>query len=107
VEFAVNLLAPEFQEFVQLREFRGDVQVLPDEGLQDGGVVRQVVQDFGGGQAIITQLQGETHQLCSIKRLLALIPEIHKSATKTKGGIKKKRCENSKLALNRGDCCRA
>src|SRR5437868_1143043 len=43
VQFAFDVAAPELEEFAELREFGGEVEFLPDEGLQQGGMVRQPV----------------------------------------------------------------
>src|ERR1700761_283137 len=58
---ALDLPGPEVQELVQHGISRGDVQILPDVGLQHVGMVRQVVQDLGCGQAIILRLPDRGH----------------------------------------------
>ena len=57
VEFAFELGGPEVEEFAEDREGWGDVEVLPDIGLQKARVIGQVIEDFGGGEAIVLQLQ--------------------------------------------------
>ena len=55
VELALDVAAPEFQEPAQLREVRGNVELLPDEALQQIGMVRQTVDDLRGRQTIIAK----------------------------------------------------
>ena len=56
VKLAVEVTAPEFEEPAQLGEIRGKVELLPDEALQQVGVVRQMVDYLRGRQSIIAQL---------------------------------------------------
>lgn len=56
-----QVAAPEIQKFVQHRVAWGDIEVLPDEGLQQAGVVRQMIQDLRGGQAIVGWMPDEPH----------------------------------------------
>lgn len=55
-ELAVERGLPEGEEAVELGKERRPVIVLPDELLQDRGMVRQAVEDAGGGQAIAGDL---------------------------------------------------
>ena len=55
VELALDVAAPEFQEPAQLREVRGNIELLPDEALQQIGMVRQTVDDLRGRQTIIAK----------------------------------------------------
>jgi len=55
VKLALDIAAPEFQKAVQLREIRGNIELLPDEALQQVGMIRQMVDDFRGRQSIIAQ----------------------------------------------------
>jgi hypothetical protein len=55
MKLALDIAAPEFQKPVQLREVRSDIKLLPDEALQQVGMIRQMVDDFGGRQSIIAQ----------------------------------------------------
>ena len=59
MQLALEIVAPEIEEFVQHGQARGEVVILPEVGLQQAGMVRQVVEDFGGDQAIIVELQVE------------------------------------------------
>src|ERR1043165_1551907 len=54
-----ELLDPEGQEALQLREFREQVVVLPDLGLTKPGVVGTPVQDLSGCQPVAAQLSFE------------------------------------------------
>ena len=53
VELAFEIAAPEFEKAAQLREVRSNVQLLPDEALQQVRMIRQTVDDLRGGQTII------------------------------------------------------
>jgi hypothetical protein len=48
VERAVEIFGPEIEKLVQFGEFGRVVEFLPDETLQDAGVIGHVIQDFGG-----------------------------------------------------------
>ena len=61
VELALELAGPEVQELAEHRVLRGEVQVLPEIGLEQARVVRQVVEDFGGGEAVVPELQTDGH----------------------------------------------
>jgi hypothetical protein len=55
VKLAFDIVAPEFQKAAQLRKIRGEIELLPDETLQQIGVIRQTVDDLRGGQTIIAK----------------------------------------------------
>jgi hypothetical protein len=55
VKLAFDIAAPEFQKAAQLRKVRGKIELLPDEALQQIGVIRQTVDDLRGGQTIIAK----------------------------------------------------
>jgi hypothetical protein len=55
VELAFDIAAPEFQKAAQLREVRGNIELLPDEALQKVGMIRQMVDDLRGRQTIIAK----------------------------------------------------
>jgi hypothetical protein len=61
MQVALDFPLPEIQELVQHGIARGDVEVLPDKCLKHARMIRQVVEDFGGGQAIILQLPNRSH----------------------------------------------
>ncbi|OWV71692.1 hypothetical protein ATY76_31030 [Rhizobium sp. R339] len=52
----IELFLPELQEAAHLGKIGGEVVILPDVGLQNRRVVRQVVEDLGGRQTIALQL---------------------------------------------------
>src|SRR5665213_954424 len=54
---AVDFPPPEGEKAAQHRIARRDVELLPDEALQQIWVIGQVIEDFGRGQAIAFQLQ--------------------------------------------------
>ena len=56
VQWAFELLEPEIEEFVQLREYRAPVIALPDIGLQKPGVIWPPVQDVGCRQSLPFEL---------------------------------------------------
>jgi len=66
---AVDVVAPEIEEALQLRIARRQVQLLPQEGLQQPRVIGQVVQDLRRGQAVALQLTFEIgHPFTSFQR---------------------------------------
>ena len=38
---------------------RGEIIILPEIGLQQAGMIRQMIEDLGGHQTVIAQLQVE------------------------------------------------
>ena len=56
VQLAVQRAVPEIEEALQLGEARGHVVFLPDIGLEQGGMVGQVIEDLRGGQAVAVEL---------------------------------------------------
>jgi hypothetical protein len=59
VKNPVELVRPEIQEAVKFRKLRRQVVLLPDVALQDRGVVGQVIEDLGRGQAVALELLAE------------------------------------------------
>src|SRR5215831_7352281 len=55
MEPAFDIAAPEFEKSTQFGEVRGNIELLPDEALQQVGMVRQVIDDLRGRQPIIAQ----------------------------------------------------
>src|SRR5271166_249964 len=55
VKLTLDIAAPEFQKAAQLRKIRGNIELLPDEALQQVGMIRQMVDDLCGRQSIIAQ----------------------------------------------------
>ena len=53
IKLAFQLSFPKLQEFVQDRKAWGNVQILPDIGLQQGWMVGYMVDYFRRGQAVI------------------------------------------------------
>src|SRR3954470_5609776 len=49
---AVELGLPEIQERPELRKMREQIELLPDESLDDVRVIRKVIEDFCGREAI-------------------------------------------------------
>ncbi len=69
-KFPIQRGFPEMQEFLQNREARRDIQILPDIALQQGRMVGQVVENFGGGQPIILELFVEVANTFNVHRLI-------------------------------------
>src|SRR5260221_10559008 len=65
VQLALDVLFPEFEELAQLGKIRGEVEFLPDEALQQGGMVRQPVDDLRGGDPVPFGLQLEEGHVCA------------------------------------------
>src|SRR6266851_180577 len=57
MQSALDVVTPELEEFVQLRIIGGEVEFLPDEGLEQRGMVRHAVDDLGGGEPVPPRLQ--------------------------------------------------
>ena len=55
VKLALKIAAPEFQKTAQLGKVGGDIELLPDEALQQVGMIRQMIDDLCGRQPIIAQ----------------------------------------------------
>ena len=55
VQFPFDIAAPVFKKAPQLREVRRDIELLPDEALQEVGMIRHVIDDLRGRQPIIAQ----------------------------------------------------
>ncbi len=56
MQLAVNLMRPEIEKLVQARESRRQIVFLPDEALQQIGMIRHVVENFRRCQPVIVQL---------------------------------------------------
>jgi hypothetical protein len=56
VQRPVELFPPECQEFDQDRKLRGKVVVLPDIGLQQARIIRQMIENTRGGEPISREL---------------------------------------------------
>src|SRR5690349_25152203 len=68
MELALVVGAPELQEAVQLGKIRSEVELLPDKALQQIGVVRHPVDDFGRGQPLLNKVGdgGTSGLLCLV-----------------------------------------
>jgi hypothetical protein len=56
VQLALDVPDPEIEKLAQLGKVRGQIVVLPQEGLQQRRVIRQMIGDLGGCQAIAAEL---------------------------------------------------
>ena len=52
----MEVVGPEIEKFSQARIIRRPVEPLPDKGLQQTGMVGQVIENFRRGQPIAVQL---------------------------------------------------
>src|SRR6266436_773478 len=59
MQLALDIADPEFEEAAENRILRRQVHVLPDEALQQARMIRQVIEDFRRGQAIVDELQAQ------------------------------------------------
>ena len=50
IERSIEIGGPEMQEMQEFRKFGREIEVLPDIGLQQTGIIRQPVQDLCGGE---------------------------------------------------------
>ena len=55
VKLALKIAAPEFQKTAQLGEIRGNVELLPDEALQQVWMIRHMIDDLRGRQSVIAR----------------------------------------------------
>ena len=55
VQFPLDIATPVFEKAAQLGEVRSDIELLPDEALQQVGMIRHVIDDLCGRQSIIAQ----------------------------------------------------
>src|SRR6266851_2856304 len=63
MQLALDVARPEVEEAPQDREFRRNVQMLPDEALQEGWVVGQMIEDLRRRHPVALQLQPQiTHR---------------------------------------------
>src|SRR5438270_12935960 len=65
MKLALDVAAPEFKEPAELGKVRSEVELRPDEALQQIGMVRHAVDDLGGGQPILTKLGNGGHSVSS------------------------------------------
>lgn len=52
----LDILDPEVEEPVQFGVMGCDVEMLPDESLQHAGMIRHMVDDLGGREAVAVEL---------------------------------------------------
>src|SRR6185312_16502248 len=62
MQLAIDVLAPEVEEFAELGELGRGVEFLPDESLQLFGFVGQAIDDLGRGQPVSGGVRGSTHR---------------------------------------------
>src|SRR6516162_180709 len=55
MEFALDVVAPEIKKPAQLGKIRGKIELLPDEALQQIGMIGKMVDDLRGGQPILAK----------------------------------------------------
>jgi hypothetical protein len=70
MQLAFQLARPEFEEFRQAGIVGCPIHILPDVALQDCGMVGQPIQDFGGGEAVVTELKSQAHSVVLAADLL-------------------------------------
>ena len=57
VQLALNAVAPEFEKALQFRVIRRQVEFLPDEALQQGRMVGEMIDDLRRGEPVPFELQ--------------------------------------------------
>src|SRR5438128_10463943 len=65
MQLALEVAAPEFEEALEFGIIRREVEFLPDEALQQGGMVRQVIDDLCGGEPVPPNLQLVSGHVCT------------------------------------------
>src|SRR5437660_11003120 len=73
MQLALDVAAPELEESVEFGKFGGEVEFLPDEGLEQRRVVRQAVNDLGRRQPIAPGLELEEGHVAPHVRSVASI----------------------------------
>lgn len=68
MEFALDVVAPEIKKPAQLGKIRGKIELLPDETLQQIGVIWKTVDDLRGRQSIIARRLIVVVHLCAFVR---------------------------------------
>jgi hypothetical protein len=56
IERAFQVIFPECQEGFEAREFRSEIKILPDEGLQEMEMIGHAIEDFRSGETVPLQL---------------------------------------------------
>jgi hypothetical protein len=56
VNSRLDIFDPKVEETVQLGVMGGDVEMLPDESLQQAGMIRHMIDDLGGREAVAVEL---------------------------------------------------
>jgi hypothetical protein len=63
MQTSIQRVFPEIQKLGQNREFGGDIEILPDIGLEKAWVIREVVEYLSRGEPIVLYHEFEvTHQ---------------------------------------------
>src|SRR3984893_7795306 len=101
MELALDVAAPEVEEPAQLGEFRGKIELLPDEALQQVGMIGKMVDDLCRGQPILTDFRLGVVHIASPPGSLSLSTRMPPRA---RAGNKKTSINNSLAAYSRG-CC--
>jgi hypothetical protein len=60
VHLAVEIVFPEIEELGEGGELGRQIEVLPDEALQNVLVIGHPIEDFSGGQTIVVELRNKT-----------------------------------------------
>jgi len=65
MQFAIQVVFPEFEKFMEGGEAAGDVEFLPDIGLQEARVIGEVVENFSGGLSVTAELKFQAGRISS------------------------------------------
>jgi hypothetical protein len=57
MQLAFDIADPEIEEAAQHGKMGGDIEMLPEEGLQHVRVIREMVEDLRGGEAVAPELE--------------------------------------------------
>ena len=60
MQLALEIAVPEIEELREVREAGGEIEILPDVGLQEVLVVGHPVEDLGRGDAVVIELSNKT-----------------------------------------------
>ena len=100
MELTLQIAAPEFEKPAQFGEIGGKVELLPDKALQQIGMIRQMVDDLRGRQAIIAQLVVllVAHFRALVRLILCSITSIGDNALRDNRKNKAKQLISSNMA---------
>lgn len=87
VQLPLDIAAPELEKPAQLGEVRGGIELLPDETLQQVGMIGKVIDDLRGRQPTFAKLW---LQVAHVRALSAVLPPDYEHGRKLASSATKK-----------------